>query len=106
MYAHDTATLHTQVIMQTIFSCANKLTLNITETECMLIGSRQRLSTPPESPNFATNDFQVNQVTTAKSLGVTIDDRRDWSGHIEKVTEKVASGRLTSNIPSFNTATL
>jgi len=71
MYAHDTATLHTQVIMQTIFSCANKLTLNITETECMLIGSRQRLSTPPESPNFATNDFQVSQVTTAKSPSMT-----------------------------------
>ena len=36
--------------------------------------------------------FQVSQVTTAKSLGVTIDDRLDWSGHIEKVTKKVASG--------------
>ena len=34
----------------------------------------------------------VSQVTTAKSLGVTIDDRLDWSGHIEKVTKKVASG--------------
>ena len=27
-----------------------------------------------------------------QSLGVTIDDRIDWSGHIEKVTKKVASG--------------
>ena len=58
----------------------------------MLIGSRQRLSTLTESPTFAINDFQVSQVTTAKSLGVTIDDRLDWSGHIEKVTKKVASG--------------
>ena len=64
----------------------------MTKTEFMLIGSGQRLSTLTESPTFANNDFQVSQVTTAKSLGVTIDDRLDWSGHIEKVTKKVASG--------------
>ena len=66
----------------------------MTKTEFMLIGSRQRLSTltETESPTFAISDFQVSQVTTAKSFGVTIDDRLDWSGHIEKVTKKVASG--------------
>ena len=49
---------------------ANKLTLNMTKTEFMLIGSRQRLSTLTETPTltFAINDFQVSQVTTAKSL--------------------------------------
>ena len=92
----------------------------MTKTEFMLIGSRQRLSTLTESPTFAINNFEVSQVTTAKSLGVTIDDRLDWSGHIEKVTKKVASGigaiktnkapcpsgDLTANISSFNTATL
>ena len=71
---------------------ANKLTLNMTKTEFMLIGSRQRLNTLTESPTFAINDFQISQVTTAKLLGVIIDDRLDWSGHIEKITKKVASG--------------
>ena len=71
---------------------ANKLTLNMTKTEFMPIGSRQRLSTLTESPTIAINDFQVSQVTTAKLLGVTIDDRLDWSGHIEKVTKQFASG--------------
>ena len=56
---------------------ANKLTLNMTKTEFMLIGSRQRLSTLTESPTFAINDLEVSQVSTAKSLGVTIDDRLD-----------------------------
>ena len=46
----------------------------------MLIGSRQRLST------------QVSQVTTAKSLGVTIDNKLDWSSHIDQLTKKAASG--------------
>ena len=47
---------------------ANKLTLNMTKTEFMLIGSRQRLSTVTVSPTLAINDFRVTQVATAKSL--------------------------------------
>ena len=93
----------------------------MTKTEFMLIGSRQSLSNLTESTTFSINDVEVSQGPTAKSLGVTIDDRLDWSGHIEKVTKKVASvinwgnktikapcpsGDLTTNISSFNTATL
>ena len=65
----------------------------MTKTEFMLIGSRQRLSTLTESPALAINDLQISQVTTAKSLGVTIDDKLDWSGHIVRESnKKVASG--------------
>ena len=71
---------------------ANKLTLNMTKTEFMLIGSRQRLGTLTDSPTITINDNQVSQVTTAKSLGVTIDNKLDWSSHIDKLTKKVASG--------------
>jgi len=72
---------------------ANKLTLNMTKTKCMLLGSRQRLSILTEYPTLAINELQVSLVTTAKSLRVTIDDvKLDWSGHIVKVTKKVASG--------------
>ena len=61
------------------------------EKKFMLLGSRQRFkNTLAESPTLAINDFQVSQVTTAKSLGVVIDDKLDWSGHI--ITKKVASG--------------
>ena len=56
----------------------------------MLIGSRQRLSTLAVSPTITIYDNQVSQVTTAKSLGVTIDNKLDWSSHIAKPT-KVAS---------------
>ena len=71
---------------------ANKVTLNRTKTEFMLIGSRQRLSTLTDSPTITINDNQVSQVTTAKSLGVTIDNKLDWSSQIDKLTKKVASG--------------
>ena len=71
---------------------ANKLTLNITQTEFMFTGSRQRLSTVTVSPALAINDFPVTQVATAKTLGLTIDDDLDWGSYIEKIIEKVSSG--------------
>ena len=63
----------------------------MTKTEFMLIGSRQRLSTLAVSPMITIYDDQVSQVTTAKSLGVTIDNKLDWSSHIDELTKKVAS---------------
>ena len=44
------------------------------------------------SPMFAINDFPVIKVSTAKSLGVTIDDYLDWGSHIENIIKKVSSG--------------
>ena len=64
----------------------------MTKTEFMLIGLRQRLSTLTDSPTITINDNQVSQVTTAKSLGMTIDNKLDWSSHIDKLTKKVGSG--------------
>ena len=71
---------------------ANKLTLNTTKTEFMLIGSSQRLSTMRVSPTFAINYFPVIKISTGKSLGVTIDDYLDWGSHIENIIKKVSSG--------------
>jgi len=64
----------------------------MTKTEFMLIGSRQRLSTLTDSPTITINDNPVSQVTTAKSLGVTLDNKLDWSSYIGKLTKTVASG--------------
>ena len=62
---------------------ANKLILNMTKTEFMLIGSRQRLSNLTDSPTITIDNVQISQVATAKSLGVTIDNKLDWSTYIE-----------------------
>ena len=59
----------------------------------MLIVSRQKLSTLTDSPTITVNDNQVSQVSTAKSLGVTIDNKLDWSSQIDELTKKkVTSG--------------
>ena len=71
---------------------ANKLTLNMTKTEFMLIGSGQRLNIIAASPSALMNGTQVKQVATTKSLGITIDDRLSGNCHIEKLTKKISSG--------------
>ena len=67
-------------------------TLNMTKTEFMLIGSRQKLNTLTASPVLSINGTPVNQVSTSKSLGVLIDANLTWGSHIEKLAKKIASG--------------
>ena len=71
---------------------ANKLTLNQTKTEFMLIGSRQRINTFQSTPLLVINNVPVKQVSHTKSLGVHIDENLSWNVHIEKLSKKVASG--------------
>ena len=52
---------------------ANKLTLNMTKTKFILIASRQKLSQFMESSSLTINENAVEQVTSAKSLGVNVD---------------------------------
>ena len=71
---------------------ANKLTLNMTKTEFMLIGSRQKLNTLTASPVLSIIGTPVNQLSTSKSPGVLIDANLTWGGHIEKLATKIAAG--------------
>ena len=67
---------------------ANRLTLNQSKTEFMLIGSRQRISTFNSSPSLTINDVPIKQVSHTKSLGVHIDENLTWNVHIEKLCKK------------------
>ena len=59
----------------------------------MLIGSRQRQNTHIDSPTLTIiSGVKFKQVTNTKSLGVIIDDRLDWSSHIETLIKNVALG--------------
>ena len=44
------------------------------------------------SLSVAVNGTRVKQVASAKSLGVTIDDKLSWNYHFEKLTKKIAFG--------------
>ena len=71
---------------------ANKLTLNMTKTEFMLIGSRQKLSSLAVLPALEINGTQLNRVNFTKSLGVLIDENLTWSNHINAISKKISSG--------------
>ena len=71
---------------------ANKLTLNSSKTEFMLIRSRQRLSTFQTVPSLSIGDNLINQVKYTKSLGVFLDCNLSWNIHIDKLCKKIASG--------------
>ena len=71
---------------------ANKLTVNMTKTEFMLIVSRQKLNSLSAIPALEINGTQLNRVNLTKSLGVLIDENLTWSNHINPVTKKISSG--------------
>ena len=85
MYADDTSLTLASADVQDANDClnydlnkvytwlsANKLTLNLTKTEFMLIASRQKLSNLSDCPSLTINNMIVEQVPSTKSLGVYI----------------------------------
>ena len=68
----------------------NKLTLNMTKTEFMLIASRQKLSQFTESPSLTINENAIEEVTSAKSLGVYVDQNINLECHTENMSKKIA----------------
>ena len=104
MYADDTSLTFASTDVNHLNNClnydlskvytwlsANKLTLNLTKTEFMLIASRQKLSSISERPSLTINDMAVEQVASAKSLGVYIDQTLNWECHNEDISKKIAS---------------
>ena len=59
---------------------SNRLTLNATKTEFMLIGSRQRLSTLSDTLELSIDNVPIEQVSSVKSLGIYIDENLTWCG--------------------------
>jgi hypothetical protein len=82
----------------------NKLSLNLQKTQCMLIGSVQKLSR--SSPlNVKVDDFTIQNVTCAKLLGVFVDAHLSWRDHIDyvcrKISKKLGVMRRLSSFMSF-----
>ena len=73
---------------------ANKLSLNITKTEYMIIGSRQRLRATTENQiiEVCIEGKKITRVAESKSLGVYIDETLSWKKHMKELSKKIASG--------------
>ena len=64
----------------------------MTKNEFMLIASRQKLSQFTESPSLTTNENAKEQVASAKSFGVNVDQSIKWKCHIENISKWLACG--------------
>ena len=73
----------------TLWLIANKLSLNILKSECMIIGSRQRIATLEGDLNLSVNGISLKRVKHTKCLGVHIDENLTWAKHVEYITKKV-----------------
>jgi len=71
---------------------SNKLTLNTAQTEFLLIGSRQQLSTLSSQPGLLIDNVPIENVNSVKSLGIFIDENPRWQTHIATLSKKIASG--------------
>jgi len=70
---------------------SNRLTLNATKTEFILIGFRQRLRTLSDTLEPSNNNVPIEQVSSAKSLGVNVNENLTWHFHINCMCKKIAS---------------
>ena len=86
---------------------ANKLTLNNSKTEYMIIGSKKRLSQVTADPAINVGNLEIKRVETTKSLGLMIDESLTWTAQVEHISKKVTSGlailRRLRDTVEFNT---
>ena len=81
---------------------SNKLTLNILKTDFMVMGSRQRIASLTGNISLSVNGLTLQQVETAKCLGLTIDQFLTWKNHLQSVRQKVGCGiRILKRIRPF-----
>ena len=68
----------------------NKLILNVSKTNCIVLGTNHLLSSKPVL-NIAINNTVIQQVEEVKLLGVTIDNKLSWDKHVQKVVTKMGN---------------
>ena len=72
---------------------ANKLSLNISKTNFMVISRKQIVN----NPIVSINSINIERVYITKFLGVHIDCQLDWNGHIKSIKNKIAKNVSVMN---------
>ena len=70
---------------------ANKLSLNLTKTEYMIIASNYKLDNLGTNQTIYIDRIPVKRVYSTKALGMQIDDKLTWSKHVEHMAKKISS---------------
>ena len=70
---------------------ANKLNINVTKTEYMLIAFKHRITNLIQPLSIQLENDQVKRVTASKTLGMYIDEDLSWDEHVDYVARKIWS---------------
>ena len=81
--------LHENLLNSLQWMERNKLTMNLKKTQCMLIGTAQKLS-KVRKICIKVGDIVLETVTSSKLLGVHIDECLTWSVHIDVLSKKLS----------------
>ena len=106
MYADDTVLYTSSKCINTVVNALNedlcyvnewlidnKLSLNVSKSEVMIMGTRHKVSNIDRSDvNVNVNGLRLQYVNTCKHLGVLIDDKLTWHDQIDKVRKQVLFG--------------
>ena len=68
---------------------ANKLSLNITKTKCIMFHYKQNKITNDFLPKIQINHLQLEFVQQIKFLGINIDSNLSWESHINEIANKI-----------------
>ena len=71
---------------------ANKLSLNASKTEYMVIGSHKRRHQTRGGPPITLGDNKIKRVKVTKSLGLMIDETLTWDEQVTLIRKKVNKG--------------
>ena len=77
--------------------CANKLSLNVQKTNFMIFRPNHRRADDTLFEKVSLGNEQIRRITSAKFLGIIVDDRMEWGEHIDYVASKIASGAYALN---------
>ena len=68
------------------FKC-NKLSLNASKTNLMLIGTAYKTKHLHHKKRIVLDGCRLTQVSSAKFLGITIDENLTWKNHINDISK-------------------
>ena len=68
----------------------NKLTINVTKTEYILIGSSYKLESIIIPPNIMLGNEKIDRVKSSKCVGVYIDETLSWNHHTDYLSKKLS----------------
>ena len=66
----------------------NHLTLSISKSKFMIIGSSQRLN-KIDSISFKIDNMDLDEVSSFKYLGIVINNRLTWQDHVDQMFSKI-----------------